>query len=152
MANPSDAAKQAIREYVTPVEWAESTDAELRDRLNAPSIPNPSPQSSVLAPISVTGLMQLLTPEEAGKVLNTAWVTDFRDAVVSGDRERALNWVNAAAFVALVSPESRNAVAGAIMQEVLDPDWPAQVSWAEVNLGRQVDIDDIAAARAAGGS
>jgi hypothetical protein len=30
----------------------------------------------------------------------------------------------------------------------LDPSWPAQVGWAQVNLGRPLDLSDSATARA----
>lgn len=141
---PTAQAVEAIRAEVAS--W-EATDQEIVDQLNSPTLANPVPQGTVPAPVSVLSLMALLFSAEVKAVMEQPWVVDFRDAANAQDRGKVTNWTQAAQVAGLVSAESAGKVVAALEATQPDPAWRDAVSWAELTLGREVDLEDVAAAR-----
>lgn len=145
----SPSASQAVRDKIVADNLSAQTDVQIRDVLNAPDVlyPNPVPQGNVPKPMSVMALMGRLTAAEIQTVLNQPWIVDFRDGANAQDRQKVKNWANAAYTAGLVALASRDGVVAEVDALILDPNWKANLSWAEYTIGRNVTAEEVAAAR-----
>lgn len=147
--NPSPQAIAAIRAHVT--DWTPD-DATIAANLNAPSVTNPTPQASVPKPFTFADVMGCLTPASIDNVRGLPTSTALITAINARDVTSILNWLGALqAGTALITAAEAQAVQTVVTATELDPSWQAQIGWGVANLGRPLDSEDVAAARAAGG-
>jgi hypothetical protein len=148
--NPSPAAIAAINTYVGGLAggWVGNTDAQIATAANTPAIANPTPQGTVPTPFTFTSLLGSLSQSSAANVESFPGVSDLYNDIIAQNGPRVL------AAIALMSASGRilsaeaTAMTTTINATELDPTWPAQVGWAQANLGRPLDANDSAVARA----
>lgn len=143
--NPTPAAIALIIGQVS--DW-EEPDEEIVENLNDPTIPNPEPQGQVLPTLTIEGLVGILSPASTGNLWNSPNAREVRDAVRAQDRPGFMAWVSIALAGGAITEQEYANLAAAVQATIPDPNWPSHLSWAEVNLGRPVDLDDIQRARA----
>jgi hypothetical protein len=148
--NPSPAAIAAINTYVGGLSggWAGNTDAQIVTAANTPAIANPTPQGTVPTPFTFATLLGSLSQSSAANVESFPGISDLYNDIIAQNSARVL------AAIALMTASGRilsseaTAMTATVNATELDPSWPAQVGWAQVNLGRPLDLSDSATARA----
>lgn len=144
---PSPIAVELIRGRVA--DWSVGEKAIL-DELNAATERNPAALLEMPKPMTVSNLLPLLTKEELTAVRQEPWLVSFIGDVKAQDREAVLQWAAVAEMTGLVSAATRDAVLNEVLATIPDPAYRANLSWAELALGRPVDADDLRAARPEG--
>ena len=144
MANPTLTALTAIREQVT--NWTQ-TDAEIRDALNTVTIPNPVAAPLIPKPMEASVLMGFASAETRAKLLSRPALVAFASDVRTGDREAVLNWIVLGRDAGDIPEDEFQLMLAELQATIPDPSYPPLLSWAELHLGRLVDLEDIAAAR-----
>lgn len=143
--NPSPQAVAAIRSAVA--DWTPD-DAAIAASLNAPSIPNPDPQGQVPRPCLESTLFPLLSPASAVKVSAHPNFAVIKADIDGGNRAGLIGmWCPVLVGGAYITQPECDAIMAYLQGTDPDPAWPAQISWAQANLGRPVDASDIAASR-----
>ena len=168
--NPSPAAITLIDTYVIGLSggWAGNTDAQILTAINAPSIANPASQGTVPASFTADSILLsgAISTASVAKLLalpsyDSTVIPLLNLSVKTGADITNLNgWAKAyfmagalqqSEFDALAAPcpgTTAGAATGLFNQTQPDPSYQSQLSWAQVNLGRPADENDIAAARA----
>lgn len=156
MANPTPAAVTAIRSWVS--DWV-PTDAEIRDAQNAVLVANPVTEApQVPQSMNMGRMMTLLDAAARVAVSRVSGFDRAAAAVAAGDTVGVLHWLQlledwlSTGQVAGITVEQINLLRADVQAQVADPTWLAQLPRPLVELGRLLDTDDIAAARAAGGN
>lgn len=151
--NPSPSAVAAIQQEAPniPGGWAGNGDAQIAEALNAPSVANPAPRATVPTPYTYQQLLGLLSQASLANVYAFPAVHDLFVAVLAMDSSFVAATVALFQAAGKVTADEATALNAAISATEPDPGWPAQISWARANLGRDVDADDIAASRPAQG-
>lgn len=144
MANPTPAAITAIRARVT--DWSPA-DREIRDALNTRSMANPAAQLQVPKPMTVGALMGRLGQASRAKIGSRPGLSQCILDVRAGDRPAVKNWVQLFSDLADITVDEAGAIVAEVDATIGDPEWLPLLSWAEIELGRLVDTDDIVAAR-----
>lgn len=144
MANPTAAAIAAIRARVT--DWTQS-DAAILSALNAADQPNPMPQAQVRKPMSVSALFAKVSAASRAKLASRPGLPQAIMDIRSQDPSAVLNWVQLFVDTLDLTPAEAAALQAEINATIPDPKYRAQLSWAEINLGRPVDAADLTAAR-----
>lgn len=147
--NPTPTAIAAIRARVS--DWTPG-DAELADVLNQATEPNPVPQGTVPREMSVARMMTEcnIPVAEMQALIGSTLLMAIRGDVAAQDHDGVLTLAQCALIAGHISQATHDTVAAWVQGTDPDPDYRATLSWAEITLGRLVDTDDIAAARAAG--
>lgn len=151
MANPSPAAIAAIQDHV--IDWG-PTDAVIATSLNEPAITNPTPQGVIPNPLYESALLPLLNDPANGSLGKLVLWTNFgllKSDIRAGNRDGVLLWCQILTAVGYITMGECQAIEAYVAGTQADPVWQAQISWAQVNIGRSVDSDDIAASRPSGG-
>jgi hypothetical protein len=151
--NPSDTAIAWIKSYVASLSdsWAGNTDRDVVTAANTPSIANPAPQGTVPKPYTAASLLGLFSQASAASVEGFPALQGLFDAISAQDG------ASIAAAVALleasgrVQPSEAAAITAAVTATEPDPSYPALIGAAQSHIGRTLDIDDVATARAAAG-
>lgn len=146
--NPSPPAITAIKAQVGMLAgtWA-NTDAQIVDALNAPSVPNPVTSApSVPKPITAQSLFACLDAATLAKL----WPPpdELTKAIGSGDVAALALWVGYMQSASLITSAQVTALQNALAATQPDPAWAAEISWAQLHLGRPVDLQDLALVRA----
>jgi hypothetical protein len=146
--NPSPAAIAAIQGHVTT--WTTQTDAQILADLNNAVIANPTPQGQTLKPVSESAFMALLTDPTNGSVLKLIDWVNF--ALLKADIEAANRvgiglWCQVLPGKGFITTGEASAIVADLSATQPDPSWPSHVSWAYINIGRDLDLGDIAASR-----
>lgn len=144
MANISAEGAAQIREHVT--DWSPA-DATIAGSLNAPAIANPAPQPTVAKAFLTHDLMSLLDAPALAKIQSLPSLARLLDDIELGVSSRLDNWLALLTVGGTITTNQAAALSGVIHATELDPAWPSQISWAVANLGRPVDLEDIAASR-----
>jgi hypothetical protein len=155
MANPTPRAVETIRDRVVALglSWANQTDADILAALQADLVDNPNPRPVRPRMLREVDLMTLLTDPDHGSVarlLNWVNFSMVQADIRANDHGRALTWIKVLPALDLITSAEAEALAAYIQEQVPDPDWREQLTVMEWALGRPVDLDDIAVARAAG--
>lgn len=150
--NPTPAAITLIQGYISGMSGAwTNADSVIVAAMNAPSITNPSPQGTVPVPYSSAQLLGCLSQGSAANLAAFPAIDQLYQDI------QANNSANVAATVALLAAAGKIQSSEATAIEAIlsatqpNPSWPAQIGWAQANLGRPVDSQDIEAARQAPG-
>jgi hypothetical protein len=149
MANITHAGAALIAAHVQ--DWS-AMDAEITAALNAATEPNPAPQGTVPRTMRMAELMGLAGVGTRAALLNNPNLSAARADVIAQDHHGVGTWLMGYASAGIIPQDEAAAMLAYVQTPVPDPSWQAQVSWATLNLGRAVDAQDIAAARAAGGA
>jgi hypothetical protein len=145
VADPSADAIALIQAKVT--DWSPSNQ-DLADSLNAPAVANPVPQAQVPQPYHI---YDLVSATSAGKRSTLSQHIGYMQPVVIAQDSYHLGaFTDALALLGEIAQADSDAMKGVMAQTQPDPNWPAQIGWAESNLGRPADALDVAAARPAG--
>ena len=147
--NPSHAAIAWIQAQVAAMSgaWAGNTNAQIVAALNTPSIANPVPQGKVPVPYTAAGLLGLLSP---GSITNLASFPAIHDLFADIEAQSTVAIGDAVALLAAagkITTAEATAVNAALAATEPDPTWQSQISLAQANLGRPVDLFDVEAAR-----
>jgi hypothetical protein len=144
--NPSPAAVNLIRSEVS--DWSPSDPAIVAE-LNTPSIPNPTSRGTVPVPLSVAAVLGALSQASIMNLFTkgSGIVPTIRDDLNAQDRNACALWAQGLAESSIITSGELGALQAVLTATQLDPSWPAQISWAQANLGRPVDAADVAAAR-----
>lgn len=147
MASPSPAAVAAIKAQVATIAggWS-NTDAQLAAQLNAPSVANPQAQQQVpkrfvandLASACAAANRANLVPLLAGAAA---------PLIAAQDAGRLGAGLDALATIGSLSAADVTAMKAVMGQTEPDPNYQAQIGWAQANIGRPVDVQDLYAAR-----
>jgi hypothetical protein len=131
-----------------PGGWAGNSDAQVVAALNAPSVANPTPQGTVPKPFVAADLVDAAA--QGSRAALASFVTGAAPFIIAQDAAHL-----AAGIDALVSCGTITSGDAAAMKAVLtatqpDPSYPAQIGWAQANLGRPLDQLDASVARHGG--
>ena len=148
MANPSPAAITAIQGKVT--DWTQSN-AALATAINASLVANPTPQPTIPKPLTIPELLGEVGAADAGKLAENPNLPTVLADITSQDRTSTGEWIGPLEADSELTTAEGAAIMGDLQATEPDPSWQAQLPWPLVNLGRLIDADDVAAARAAGG-
>jgi hypothetical protein len=146
--NPSPEAVAAIRARVA--DWS-PTDAEVASALNAPTVDNPTPAATVPIPFLTRDLMGTLDQPALAKIMALPSLARLLEDIERGEPGRLDNWIALLTAGGAISQAQAGVISGVVHATGPDPSWPSLISWAQASLGRPVDVDDVAAARASGG-
>jgi len=144
MPEPNPAVIAAIRGRV--VDWT-PTNAQIAATLNTANIANPTARLNVPKPMTTAALLGLIVNANKAKVYGRAVLSDLRGDIRAGDRTGVKSWFGLALVAADITSAEYTALVAEVDAVVPDPSWPAQVSWAQLNIGRPLDASDIAASR-----
>lgn len=145
--NLSDAAVVLIREHIT--DWT-LDDASILASLDAETLDNPAPQGRVAAPVYESALLGLLDDVANGSIVKLINWPNFgllKSDIEAGNRDGIGLWCQALTLAGIITQGECGAILSYIGSTIPDPAWPAKVSWASVNIGRPLDLEDIAASR-----
>jgi hypothetical protein len=168
--NPSPAAIALIDTYVTGLSggWAGNTDSQILAAINAPVTANRTAQGTVPATFTADSILSsgVISAASVAKLLalpsyDSTVIPLLNQATKSATDVTNLNgWATAyfmagalqqSEFDALAAPAphtTAGVATGLFNQTVADPTYQSQLSWAQVNLGRPADENDIATVRA----
>jgi len=144
MAEPTAAQIALIRARVT--DWT-PTDETITAALNTPAIANPAAQGTIPRRLVKMEVLGLIAPGHVAAVLNYPNLALVYAAFDAQDHASATSWAQALAMIGAIDNTDAAAVIGYINTPVPDPAWPAQISWAQANLGRAADTADVWTAR-----
>lgn len=144
MARPSPKAIDAIRSRVA--DWTPD-DRTIADSLNEPTVPNPTLQPTVPKPYRTRDLMEALDTAAIAKIKALPSLGRLLDDIAKGEPDQLENWISLLQSDGTIDQDQAGALYAIVHGTEPDPDWPANVSWAEVTIGRAVDESDIAASR-----
>jgi hypothetical protein len=145
--HPSPLAIASIRAKVT--DWTPS-DATIAASLNTPSIANPTPQGQIAAPVYESELLGTLTDQGNGslvKLINWPNFGLLKADIEIQNRAGIGLWCQALTLAGYITQGEASAIVTYLGSAVADPSYQTLLSWAQVNLGRPVDADDITASR-----
>lgn len=142
--NASPAAIASIQAQVT--DWTQS-DAAIVAALNAPSVANPVPQPTIPTPFTIGEIFGMASAPSLVKLAAVPFLPDVRNLILANDRSGCAIYTNLFLVSGTILQSEHDAIMGVLAATQPDPSWAAQISWAEANLGRQVDAFDIAASR-----
>ncbi len=147
--NPSPAAITAIQSYVAALSggWAGNTDAQVLAAANAPTIDNPVSATTIGKPYTFADLLAVLSDGSTAKLVALPSLPAILDAVNAGEMVVISRWVGLLIKGAVITSDEATAMTAIMADTETDPSWPTQISWAESNIGRLLDINDIAASR-----
>jgi hypothetical protein len=158
--NPTPAAITTIRTKVSALSggWAGNADnALLATALNTEQVDNPVAQPTVPRVMYESELAAILsdptkdsdpTNGSLAKLLNWTNFGLVKADIVANNLVGIALWATELELLGILTSAQKAAVQ-AYTEPIPDPNWTAQVSWAQANLGRPVDAADIAAARPA---
>jgi hypothetical protein len=149
--NLSPAGITAVNTYVAGMAggWTGNADATILAAVNNPTIANPAAQGTVPAGYSVTSLLGLLSTGSLSSLRTFPALTQLSQDIASNNSGNVLVAVEALAAFGDITSAEATAVAGAVNATVADPSYEAHIGWAQANLGRALDLNDIEEARAA---
>lgn len=142
--NPTPAAIDAIRARVS--DWTPA-DAEIAAALNLRDTPNPAPAARVPRPLTTGGLLAKLAAPVRAKLANRPMLAQIVLDIRAQDRAAVMNWAQMLEDAGDFTAADKTAVWAECQATIPDPAHLPQLSWAELNLGRLADTDDIAKAR-----
>lgn len=125
--------------------------ATLAATLNAPSIANPTAQASVSVVLSESALLALLTDPTNGsavKLVNYVNLASVLADIDTNNHGATTLWGEKLAIAGIITTGEASAIASYIATPIPDPSWPSLISPAIANIGRAVDVSDIATERA----
>jgi hypothetical protein len=145
--NPSPQTIAAIQAKVT--DWTPD-DAAILASLKGEMVANPAAQGQTLKPVSESAFMSLLTDQVNGsvvKLLNWVNFAQLKADIESSNRTGIGLWCQVLPAVGLITADEAAAITADLSATQADPSWQAQLSWPLINIGRELDIEDIAASR-----
>ena len=145
--NPSPTAITAIASKVPtlPGGWAGNADAAIAGLLNTPSVANPAAQGTVPNPFSAADLINAASP--ANRAALASLILGSAAFIIAQDRVHMTAGITALADCSAIQAADATAMIAVLDATIPDPSWPAQLSWAQINLGRPVDTADITVSR-----
>lgn len=143
---PSAEAVAKIIAVVPPDDWSSKTDVQILTDVQAMTVSNPESQTNTLPTMTATNILGLLSTSLA-KLASVPTIVAVRDDIRAQDREGVLNWAALYLAAGLITSAEYEAVLAFVNTPVADPNYSAVVSWAKVNLGREIQLEDIQAAR-----
>lgn len=146
MANPTPAAVTWLCAQVT--DWA-LDDAALAMALNATLVENPVFCPQIPRPMDALSLIAHLSPESCAKLEGAQLITEVNRAISASERETVQRWVTYSVSRGHITTDEYGALMGELAELIPDPEWSAEIPVSVAALGRPVDADDLAAARAA---
>jgi len=146
MANPSPAAVAWLRAQVA--DWAPD-DAALATALNAALAPNPGARPELERPMDALSLIAKLSQESLTHVEGANLLVEINRAIAARERVTVQRWVTYCYARGHITEAEHTAIQTELAEQLPDPEWSAEVPAPVAALGRTVDADDLAAARAA---
>lgn len=144
--NPSKEAITAIRQRVT--DWTPADDA-IAAALNAETIPNPQPQGTVPPTFNFEQVAACLSGAEILHIKEFMTTQRLLDDVDAQHNLNVARWAAISIMSGDISPASGQKVMALVTTPVPDPAWTATIPAPLGYIGRLVDSDDVASARAA---
>lgn len=147
--NPSPSAIEAIQTFGAAINggWQGNTDNQILEAANAPAIANPATQGTVSAPYTYVSLLGVLSPESIAKVVELPSLTAILDSINAGNIVACQRWIMLLVTSGKITGDEAQSIAAVMLATEPDPSWPEQISWAQSNLGRPLDGDDLTDAR-----
>lgn len=142
--NISPAAITIIQAHVR--DWMPDDAAILAD-LSTPTIANPTPQDQTLKVLSGITTLGLLSSASQSAVVKLPLASTILEAINGQNRTAVNDFAMALAGAGTITVAEAGAIIGSLSATEPDPSWPAKVSWAQINIGRELDLSDIAASR-----
>lgn len=148
MFQPSPAAITAVIAFVQarPNGFADD-DATILAALNAPSISNPIPQPTVRKDWNLSQLFGMVSAASLGNISKLPYLEAVRSDLDNHDYDRVIGWAQLITAGGTITPTELGTIETNLTATEPDPSWAAQVSWAQVNLGRDARAEDVQAAR-----
>lgn len=154
--NPSPPAIALIKTFVTGLSggWAGNTDAQIVAAANdptianAPGVPGYQPQGMIQTPYTFVSLLGGLSQPSAANVESFPGISNLFDDILAQSTSRVLAAVQLMAASGRMTSGEAAALGAILTATEPDPGWPSLVGWAQANLGRPLDLDDSAIARA----
>lgn len=149
MPNISPAAIALIQAHIA--DWTPD-DATILASLSVAAIANPTAQPTIGNPIYESELMGRLSAASLCNIRGYANLASLKADIAVSNVDGLLHWFGLLAITTesipgVITSDEATALSGYIMGTQLDPAWPALVSWAHINIGRELDLSDIAASR-----
>lgn len=159
--SPSPDAVRAINARVDALKllWSQQSDGQILAALNADMQPNPNPAAIVAAPFRATDLLSVLAsdPTKIHTLIHSpAFVGTIRPLLdapdpKTPDQVRQIGeWVQGLSAAGDLTTDEAQAIQTMIARTNPDPSYRATVPVIEGQLGRPLDLDDVASSRPGG--
>jgi hypothetical protein len=142
MASPSPEAIALIRARVA--DWSPG-DAAIAADLNGPAADNPSPQGQTPRPFTAIDLLGAIDPTRRAAV--KPLLGPIRPDLDAQDARAIVGWAESLLLIGDLQQADVDALIAVVTATEPDPAWTARLSWAQADLGRPADAEDVAASR-----
>lgn len=148
--NPTPQAIAAIETYVAGLSggWAGNTDSQVATAANLPAVANPAPRATVPTPFTLAGLLGQLGSASLEHLASFTGLAQLQADVNAQNIPNCVAWCGFLAAAAVITSGEAAAIAAIVTATELDPSWPVTVGWAQATIGRPLDLNDSAIARA----
>jgi hypothetical protein len=135
----------------TSIDWTQPL-ATIASNLNTVNISNPTPQGTVPTPFVFAAILEQLnsTGPSLGKLMALPYLSQIITDIRNQDRGAIATWAVALSATGIITSDEAASITTLVESTVPDPTWQSQLSWASINIGRPVDVNDLNYARPAG--
>jgi hypothetical protein len=147
--NPSPQAIALINTYVVSLSgaWAGNTDAAIVAAANLANVTNPVAQTTIPTPFTAVGLFSQISVASRTNLKTFTALDALLEDVFNQNIPHCLQWWGILSGVAVITAAEATTLTTAVNATELNPAYQALVSWAEINLGRPLDLNDAMTAR-----
>lgn len=147
---PSPAAINWIKAFASslPGGLAGNTDEQVVAAANAATVANPTPQGTAPKPYGFADLLGVLSQASVANVEAFPGISQLYDDTAVRANPRVLAAIALMSAAGRVTAAEASAMRAVVNATLADPSWPAKIGAAQANLGRALDTEDSATARA----
>ena len=115
--------------------------------MNAASVANPVPQATIPTPYTLAQFISALSAGSLTNLKTLSWLYNLAQDIGLMNTPSVLIDLQLLKATGVILAAEYTTLSTAVNSTELDPSWPAQVGWAQANIGRPVDLNDIATVR-----
>lgn len=139
--NPTQHHKRLISAKLRTMTYTDIADAV--NKLNTDNIDNITPRQMVSKRYSWVDMIGAIHPDRLKILMTLPTIVVLIEHVNNKDLQAMFYWVNALRAAGYITDEDVSNINTIVSATELDPNYKNQVSWAYVNLGRNVDAFDV---------
>jgi hypothetical protein len=135
----------------TSIDWTQPL-ATIAITLNTANVANPTSQGQIPMPLVFATVMNQLnsTSGSLAKLMNLPYLGQIVTDIRNQDRIAIATWATALSDTGTITTTEATAITALVNGTIPDPTWQAELSWAQINIGRAVDVNDLNYARPQG--
>lgn len=129
-------------------DW-EPTNGQIAYLLNHEMHPNPTPCPNVQRTVYSMELMSLVNMSRVPALVSHPRFADVRHDIKTQDIPALLEWPTVFYVLGMITAVEKQALEAYIATPIPDPNYQEEISWSLLTFGREIDEEDVAAAREA---